>query len=107
MRPGIQTFSTVRSALRNLYRESRLQMPGSMTTENEIFFRGLKREHAEEKQQGLRRMTEGKDPMPYNLYIELCRTMLSEGNIFGHIYMRLSWILMCRTDNTSKSICLA
>lgn len=100
--PGIQTFNTVRSALRNMYRVKNLPVPESFKIPNEVFFRGLKRQHAQEKQTGARKMTEGKSSLPFKLYTKIAEYLMKTGNVFSHLYLTLSWNLMCRTDNTQK-----
>jgi hypothetical protein len=67
-----------------------------------MFFRGLKRQQAKEKQEGIRKLQEGKSAMPFKLYERLCKAFMTNKNSFGHLYLSFSWNLMCRTDNTSS-----
>jgi len=74
------------------------------------FFKGLSRQSAIEKGQGIGRIKEGKDAMQFSLYqcigkylLEKCVTRES---VFTHAWLVLSWNLMCRASNT-KMICFA
>lgn len=102
--PGVQVYNGARSALKNMYRKKEMPLPERFVIPNEIFFRGLKRKHAKEKQDGERKLHEGKSAMPFKLYERLCKEMLKSGNAFAHLYLILSWNLMCRTDNTSSIV---
>jgi hypothetical protein len=47
-------------------------------------------------------MTEGKDPLSFSLYCKLAEYFLKPKDLFAHLYLILSWNLMCRTNNTSR-----
>lgn len=64
------------------------------------FFKGIKRLDASEKREGKRKVKEGKDPIPFQLYQWVCNKMLHSGETFAHAYACLTWNLMCRTNNT-------
>jgi hypothetical protein len=100
--PGPSSMRTYRSAIMNLYEESGIPVPESITAELKRFFRGIKRIHADQIFQGNGDYIEGKLPMPFNLFKEFCGHYLNSGDIFSWTYLLTSWNLMCRTVNTSK-----
>lgn len=63
------------------------------------FFQGLKRKDAEEKRNGEKKVTEGKESMSVELYKWLAKSFLEKNNFFGWSYLVLCWNLMCRTNN--------
>jgi hypothetical protein len=74
-----------------------------------LFMKGAKNDIAKMKQQGGMKVKEGKEPMPYSLYLFFgAHTLSMPGNdaIFARLFMILSWNLMCRSHNT-EGICLS
>lgn len=53
------------------------------------------------RQNGERKAKEGKDNMPFELYVWICTAFLKEGNVFAWAYLTLCWNLMCRTNNAA------
>lgn len=97
---GAATAKNYRSMLFDMYRTKKLVMPQDMQLRLKGFFKGLTNQHAQEKQDGTRKMGEGKREMPFDLYKSLCEHFMKEGNVFAHCYLILSWNLCCRTNNT-------
>jgi hypothetical protein len=49
------------------------------------------------------RLSEGKEPLPFEVYCALCKWLQEDGSnesIFGHCFLTLTWNLMCRSKNT-------
>ena len=70
--------------------------------------RGFFRIIALENNDGLGEVREGKDPMTFQLYRLVSLWMIelgSDDGIWGHLFLVLTWNLMCRVNNTSQ-ICL-
>lgn len=89
----------MRSGIRFMYVEAGGQAP-SWLNELQGFFRGHKRKDAEERQKANRKMTEGMDPMPVELYKWLGKYFLCHGDTMSLCYLTMSWNLCCRTGNT-------
>jgi hypothetical protein len=103
------TYNTARSAISDLYRTFNEAMPAAIRAALEKYFKGLKRTNAKELSEGKGQVRIGKSPMDFSLFRFLALRLLSMGDtdaIFGHLYMMISWNLMCRASNTS-SICFS
>lgn len=100
--PGIGVYNNFRSALNDMYREKTgVGTPAQIEGTLKMLFRGLKRDHAEEKQAGLRPLKEGKEAIPFSLYLYLGQAILKRTSPFMHLYHCLCWNVMCRTSNTA------
>lgn len=74
-----------------------------------LFKRGAKNDIAKAKQSGRIKVREGKEPLPFALYVLFCQTMLESADpeaIFARLFLILSWNLMCRSKNTAE-ICMS
>ena len=94
---------TYRSALKDLYRTCKLEMPLDYERDLKEEFKCPNKSHQEEKQKKAGRMATGKDPLPFSLYRQLCVWMLEDDGaevIFGHAFITLMWNLVCRSKNT-------
>ena len=92
-----------RSAFKELYRQCDVTMEDTFEKELTKNFRGLLRGYAAEKAETGARLTEGKDPMSFALYKFLCKKMVADGSqgaIFAHAFITMTWNLMCRSKNT-------
>ena len=90
-----------RKAFTNLFVEKGLQQPPEMVQELKVYFAALKRQDAREKAAGSRPVTEGKEAIPYPVYVRICNEFLKAGQFFELLYSTLCWNLMCRTENTA------
>lgn len=72
-----------------------------MVQELKVYFAALKRQDAREKAAGSRPVTEGKEAIPYPVYIRIANEFLKAGQYFELLYATLCWNLMCRTENTA------
>jgi hypothetical protein len=101
--PVPSTLSSHRSALNFLFTSFKLQInvadKGSLTE----FFKGAKRTAARTAKDNGEKVKEGKAAMPFAVYAFLAARLLALGTsdaIFAHLFMVLSWNLMCRAGNT-------
>ena len=96
------TYGSARSALVHLYRSCSGVMPDDFREDMGNFMRGIKRKVATQKQaQGIR-AEEGKAVMSFDCYHKLCELMLKsedDESICGHLFLKLEWNLMARSDN--------
>jgi hypothetical protein len=90
-----------RKAFNNLFVEKGLQQPPSMVQELKVYFAALKRRDAHEKAVGARPVSEGKEAIPYAVYVKVCQEFFKSGHFFELLYATLCWNLMCRTENTA------
>jgi hypothetical protein len=99
-RLGPGTYCNYRSAIMHLFREQNILPPQEFNSQLRTFFGGLKRIIVDEKQKGERRVSEGKDPISFQLYNTICKHFITNGDTFSLLYTILSWNLACRTNNT-------
>ena len=66
-----------------------------MVQELKVYFAALKRQDAREKATGARPITEGKEAIPYAVYVKICQEFFRNGQYFELLYATLCWNLMC------------
>jgi hypothetical protein len=98
-KPGPQTYNSFRATLNYLFRNKNLQIPSDFQIANSNIFKGIKRKFAERKQCGEIPSFEGKRPLPRSVLLYLGKEFLESGDVFSHLYLLMSWNLMCRTIN--------
>ncbi|KAF1793909.1 hypothetical protein GQ600_16797 [Phytophthora cactorum] len=87
----VSTLSGYRSALKDAYRQKRLDLPSEYLDDLTTFFRGLKRVEADNDQAGGERKP-GKEPLTFSLYTELAeRTLSLKDNGFAHFFLVSQW----------------
>lgn len=100
------SYGNKRSSLFNLFRlHNGLGFPKSFEQELGNLMKGFYRIIANERQEGLGEVREGKDPMTYELYRLVCQWFIDLGTddgIWAHLFLVLTWNLMCRVNNTGK-----
>jgi hypothetical protein len=78
-------------------------MPPQFGVELTLFYKGLKRQLVTDARSSGMVVKEGKEPFSFALYRILCHGLL-QGNkkehSFAHVFLILSWNLMCRAGNT-------
>lgn len=92
-----------RSALFNLFRDYGIQFSVSQEKSLKEYFKGLKREMARSRGQSHARIETGKDPLQFKDLKIICSQLLRSGDreaIFAHLFLLLTWNLMCRSSNT-------
>ncbi|KAG4223507.1 hypothetical protein PC116_g28027 [Phytophthora cactorum] len=95
----VSTLSGYRSALKDEYRQKRLDLPSEYLDDLTTFFRGLKRVEADNDQAGGERKP-GKEPLTFSLYTELAeRTLSLKDNGFAHFFLVSQWNPMCRSKS--------
>ncbi|KAG3096813.1 hypothetical protein PI124_g15740 [Phytophthora idaei] len=95
----VSTLSGYRSALKDAYRQKRLDLPSEYLDDLTTLFRGLKRVEADNDQAGGERKP-GKEPLTFSLYTELAeRTLSLKDNGFAHFFLVSQWNLMCRSKS--------
>jgi hypothetical protein len=97
-------YGAYRSGLFDLYRECGVEQTGRFHLLLTKGFQGLKRKAQEYKQQLGTKLSEGKDPLPFPLYKQLCQWMIVDGSresIFTWSFLTLTWNLICRSKNTT------
>jgi hypothetical protein len=104
----VATLRGNRSALLCHLKDKGHDVSAEFKTKVSDFFKGRKRMEAREKQSGLRdALPEGMDPLRFSVYHALAKQFMSqESDPFPHVYLVLSWNLMCRSVSTA-SICFA
>ena len=93
-------MSKYRSALKYYFKNANRLISKPDKERLEAYFHGFKRVCAQEKQDGLRKLKEGKEEMPFALYKALAAHFYKEGDIQSATYLILTWNLCCRTNNT-------
>ncbi|KAG6943585.1 hypothetical protein JG688_00017530 [Phytophthora aleatoria] len=82
----VSTLSGYRTALKDVYRQKRFDLPSDYLDDLTTFFRGLKRVEADNDQAGGDRKP-GKEPLTFSLYTELAeRTLSLKDNGFAHCF---------------------
>ena len=95
-------YNGIRSALQHMYRMSGQSMDHRMAKDLSQFMSGMKRTVADEKAKSGTSLNEGKRPMTFEVYEEMCK-ILFEGDddeyLFAHAFLTMEWNLMARSDN--------
>jgi len=89
----------VRSAIVYLFENGCKKIPVEWDIQLSSFFGGAISTDANEKLNGTRKTTEGKDHMEFSLYQDIARCFLHHRDIFAWLYMLLQWNLMSRCDS--------
>jgi hypothetical protein len=76
-------------------------MPVRWNKKFKRFYRGLRRKEAQERQDGTRAVTVGKQSLPHRLYVWLCDYFLRKGNIFAWAFLTLAWNSLCRARSVA------
>ncbi|KAH9150884.1 hypothetical protein AeRB84_006369 [Aphanomyces euteiches] len=97
-KPG--TLCGYRSALRDYYKQKKIPYPVEFEDDMKEIFQGIRRVHAEATQNGDIRDV-GKKPLGFSTYSLACKNslVLLDGG-FAHLYLTLTWNLMCRSIST-------
>ncbi len=94
------SYNTARSAIRQLFVRYNLRVPDDYQQETASLLAGVKRTNAKRKQAGETKIVEGKSAMSFQLYCMIARELLRCGDVFSHLFLVVSWNLMCRASNT-------
>jgi hypothetical protein len=101
---GFSAIRSHRSAFLNLYSEfaQKSNMHASITSELPVYYRSLKRKHAQSVASGSISIKEGKDALSMSNFRWIAGTMQksrSKEHIFAHCMLTMSWNLICRATN--------
>lgn len=100
---GIASLRGYKSALMDLYRQQELDPSADVVRALRRLFQGFKRMDAKDRLLG-RRVSAGKKPLNYAFYrriaVEMQKSMHKDSG-FSHLFLLLSWNLMCRSKSTA------
>ncbi|KAF0712028.1 hypothetical protein AaE_012150 [Aphanomyces astaci] len=97
---SLSTLSGYRSAIKDYYSRQNVALPAGLVTDATAIYQGIRRLCASETQTGAIKPG-GKQPLRYHQYQELCRASLTKLDAgFTHLFLTLSWNLMCRSRST-------
>jgi hypothetical protein len=91
-----------RSAIRFLFLNETGNVPPWWEKGLALFMKGLANIEADERQRGIRQLQEGKTAMQFMTYQKMAELMMFSGDVFSHLYLTLTWNLMCRSSSTSS-----
>lgn len=105
------TYNNHRSSLAYLFRIYHFIPTTDFETSMSEYFCGLGKLIAKQTQAGMGKIQTGKEPLDFGLYCFLCENLINGtymdriGNtIFAHLFMTVTWNLMCRAKSTT-TIC--
>ncbi|HSI20438.1 MAG TPA: hypothetical protein VLA04_01845, partial [Verrucomicrobiae bacterium] len=104
--PSKSVHGTAMSALSAFYQQHGTLLPDVMRASVKQFTKGVARTRAELKQTGEIPLEEGKAHVPGDLYLTIVRALLTNGDVFCHVFCVLAWNLMVRVSNVA-SLCAA
>lgn len=108
LQPG--SLASHRSGFVHLFALSNRVVPATYTNRLTDFFTSKKKHFAELRRNGLLpSVHEGKKPIPFELFQFLGMSLLASGDkadIVAHLYLTMSWNLICRAGNTA-TICFS
>ena len=98
---SFEHVSGYKSAIKNYFKSKRVRFSDESELTQSDFFGGYKRLIAGEKQDGTRKMREGKVPLSFSVYRFLAKLALSSdhdfsGAAFAHVFLVLCWNLIAR-----------
>ncbi|RHY51693.1 hypothetical protein DYB30_013928, partial [Aphanomyces astaci] len=97
----LSTLSGYRSALKDYYNKQNVPLPNGFGTDATVIYQGIRRLCASETQAGAIK-SGTKQPLRHHQYLELCKASLSKMDAgFTHLFLVLSWNLMCRSRSTA------
>ncbi|ETV69096.1 hypothetical protein H257_15066 [Aphanomyces astaci] len=95
------TLSGYRSAIKDYYNRLNVPIPAGFANDATVIFQGIRRLCASETQSGTIKPG-GKQPLRHLQYVALCKESLSKLDAdFTHLFLILTWNLMCRSKSTS------
>ena len=98
---SFEHVSGYKSAIKNYFKSKRVQFSKESEMLQSEFFGGYKRLIAEEKQNGLRKIREGKVPLTFPVYRYIAQLALQYDRdfncaVFAHTFLLLCWNLIAR-----------
>jgi hypothetical protein len=92
-----------RSALTYLFTTTEITPPALFYQKMKQGMMGLKNKSAAARGDKGGKLSEGKEPMPFEVYRAICKWLIEDGSaesMFGHCFLTSTWNLMCRSRNT-------
>lgn len=99
----MKSYGGHRSALTQLFTQCEVTPTADHLQQMKRAMSGLKNTSAKARGVKGKRLTEGKDPLPFEVYRALCQWMVEDEDtesVFGHCFLTLTWNLMCHSRNT-------
>ncbi|KAH9160268.1 hypothetical protein LEN26_001940, partial [Aphanomyces euteiches] len=97
---SVGTLSGYRSAIKSLYKDQRIAIPPGYDDDLMDVFSGIRRRNAQRLQDAEDNYT-GKRPMSFAVFEFLAaKSILLPDGGFAHLFLILSWNLMCRSKST-------
>ncbi|ETV98451.1 hypothetical protein H310_08599 [Aphanomyces invadans] len=97
---GLGALSGYRSAVKSLYIDQGVDLPEPCDSDMKVIFSGIRKSIAQNLQSGSKEFT-GKRPMSFSVFEQLCAASMGLPDCgFTHLYLVLSWNLMCRSKST-------
>ncbi|KAG9415615.1 hypothetical protein AC1031_021996 [Aphanomyces cochlioides] len=94
------TLSGYRSAMKNFYKDNNVKLPEGFDLDMRDVFSGINRSIANELQHGSK-TDSGKRPLSYSKFLQLCdKSLLLNDGGFAHLFLTMTWNLMCRSQST-------
>lgn len=85
----------------NEFKEQGLPVTEGLEAALGAYYPGLKRVDGEKRQDGTRKPTEGKAPMPFKVYKRLCQIYIRKGKFMAWSYITMDWNLIGRTGSVA------
>ena len=100
---SVSDFGNYLSAFKDYYRERGVALPESQARLFENSYTGHKKRYALDVQAGKLPMGEGKNPLSFQSYLFLCRSLMSYHRVaFAHAYMIFCWNLVARSNTVAS-----
>jgi integrase len=99
---GFSTISQHKAAIKFLYQDQRVTIPSWWEKGTKTFFCGLRRLEALERQTGKRQLVPGKLALEFKVFKEISTLFLKKNDFFSHLYLILTWNLVCRSSETAN-----
>ncbi|KAF0718364.1 Aste57867_1745 [Aphanomyces stellatus] len=97
---GLGALSGYRSAVKSLYIDQGVVLPESYDGDMKVIFSGIRKSVAQNLQSGSKEFT-GKRPTSFSVFEHLGAVSMDLTDCgFTHLYLVLSWNLMCRSKST-------
>jgi len=100
-----KSYGGLRSSLTFLFTQCRVTPSKEFIQDLKVGMTGLKNKSAMARGEQGCKLGEGKEPLPFEVYRAICRWLIEDGStesIFSHLFLCLTWNLMCRSKNTVK-----
>lgn len=96
-----QTMSRYRSAIQKYFQMKKSPLSSSWCSDTKAFFDGIKRTHAQYREQGWEKISIGKDELKFVAYKQLARDLIRSSPM-SHAYLVVCWNLISRVSNIAN-----